>query len=271
MKKLLCLLFFVTLIIMVVSINQSIAKRVYNFWAYFEHNTEYMHRGVSRSDGETSLVGKFEYTYGMYTVDIAARVIPETVEWDLHTDFSFFAGPIDFNAGAHYYIYPDTGESAGVPNFKAPVYKGGLQEGEEKSQNNYDYEWDYAEFYLMMSHKFEFTPLQPEPGLNFHISPRYWKDEGVEYAVETELTLSLPSYYNLNLLGGYTDIEGDQQTGNGMGLDGGDGYDYFYWQVGIMNTWKCFDISLTYHNNNENDFRMINTDERIVFAIEFDY
>ena len=274
MKKLLCLLFLVTFIVSLPA-NQSVAKDdpwdMYNFWAYCTISTDYIHRGVSRADGENAIEGKFTYMYRSLLAGMTARTVEETVEWDFYGDFNGSFGQLDYNVGLHYYHYPDTGPSRSYwednrlnnPNSRA------LWPGYE-ANDGYDYEWDYAEGFLKLSHQFNDILLKPKPSFNMYYSPQYWKDDGFAYTLELDTTFKLP-VCDLHLLYGFTDIAGDSLTGNGTGLDGLNGYAYSYWKIGVSNTWKYFILKLDYWNNNNRDFRAINTDESFVFSIEFYY
>jgi len=274
MKKLLCLLFLITLIISL-PVNQSVAKDdpwdMYNFWAYCTMGTDYINRGVSRTDSENSIEGMFTYRYRSFLGAISINVVEETTEWDFNGDYNDSFGPVDYNIGLHYYHYPDTGPDQSILDEKL----GGAGNDRSrwpgwKKNIGYDYEWDYGEGYLKLSHEFKDINLKPKPGFNMYYSPQYWKDDGFAITLESDVTLTLP-VCDLNLLYGYTDVEGDSFTGNGTGLDGLNGYAYSYWKIGVSNTWKYFIISLDYWNNSEPDFRGINTDESFVFSVEFYY
>ena len=67
---------------------------------------------------------------------------------------------------------------------------------------------------------------------------------------------------------GYQWVEGDKSTGNGNGDNGGDGYDYTHWRVGISRPVLGFVLDLSYQDTDNANFLGPDiADERIVFAV----
>jgi uncharacterized protein (TIGR02001 family) len=84
------------------------------------------------------------------------------------------------------------------------------------------------------------------------------------------LDLALP--YGLALGGeiGFQDVEGDKTSGSGLGMNGGEGFDYVHWRISVSGDIKdWFTLDLSYHNTDSDAkaFFGDNADSRVVFTI----
>lgn len=92
-------------------------------------------------------------------------------------------------------------------------------------------------------------------------------------ATIAKLDLALPMDFGVGFEGGYQYVQGGQSTGNGMGENGGDGYDYFHYRASVYKAIFGFDLDLSFHNiaGINKDFFGDIGDERVVFTITFNF
>ena len=217
-----------------------------NFGASLTLTTDYVFRGISQTDENPAVQGSFDYKHpvgvylGLWASNVDESVSKGNIEIDyyggynkeLFTDFSFDVSLI-------YYSYPGGGDSP---------------------------EPDYIEGHLGISYGFTNIPTQPTIGFGYNYSPDFYGEDGNAHYVNGTLDLTLPYHFGLGFEIGYQDVEGDKTTGNNMGEDGGNGYDYVHWRLGVSYEIKGFTLNLSYQDTNETGFLGDAADSRLVFG-----
>jgi uncharacterized protein (TIGR02001 family) len=222
----------------------------HHFSATMYLTTDYISRGRSFSDGDPALQGTFDYYHdlglfaGIWASSWHSYEPSNDLELGFYGGYANAIGGIDYSLTASYYIYPGAEDDFA--------------------------EWDYWEFCATAAHTFDQVPLTPTWGIGYTFSPDYSGEDGNMHYGNTSVDFVLPWNLGLGLEAGYFDIEGDKSTGNGAGLDGGDGFDYWHWRVGLSTTLVGFGLDLSYHNTTEREFHRNNFYEggdRIVFTL----
>jgi uncharacterized protein (TIGR02001 family) len=220
-----------------------------NFSATFTITTDYVFRGVSQTDEEPAVQGSFDYAHpigiylGVWGSNVHSSVSEGSVELDGYIGYTrdLFTN-FNFDVTALYYYYPGGGS---------------------------DPEPDYWEGHLGLSYLFADLPLSPKLGGHYYYSPDFYGEDGTAHYFNGYLELSLPWEFSLAGELGYQTVEGDKLTGDDQGEDGGDGFDYYNWRVGLSRELLKFNLDLSYHDTfgDEDDFLGSNADGRLVFTI----
>ena len=164
-----------------------------------------------------------------------------TLKTGYYAGYGSSFGDFTYSAWASYYDYPGANDSGA--------------------------EWNYFEFSATGGYTFSQMPLTPTLGVGYTFSPNFSGEDGMLHYANTTADLVLPWKIGLGMEVGYFNVAGDKTTGNGAGKDGGDGYDYFHWRVGVSYTLVGFGLDLSYHNTSEHDYFVDNGDERLVFTV----
>jgi uncharacterized protein (TIGR02001 family) len=209
--------------------------------------TDYVFRGISQTNEDPAIQGSLDYSHpiGFYLGAWGSNVDDSISKGNIEIDF--YGGyrhelfkDFSFDLSVIYYLYPGSGD---------------------------DPEANYVEGHLGLSYALSALPLTPTIGVGYNYSPDFFGEDGIGHYVNGKLGLSLP--YGFGLAGelGYQWVEGDKLTGHGQGEGGGDGFDYTHWRVGLSKEVLGFNLDLSYHNTNEEDFLGKVGDERVVFMI----
>jgi len=204
-----------------------------NFGATIYLTTDYVSRGISYSHEDPAIQGTFDYAHpcggfaGIWASSWDDGGYSNDIELGYYAGYAGAVGNLDYSLSANYYNYP-----------------GAKDDGAE---------FDYIEFVGSASHTIE-SPLPAELGLGISYSPEYSGEEGTMLYNNFIAEILLPKSFSLGFEVGRMDVDGDKTTGNGMGLDGQDGYDYIHWRVGISSVLKGFGLDLSYHSTNEKEF-----------------
>ncbi len=208
--------------------------------------TDYVFRGVSNTQNDPAAQGSLDYTFKGFYVGI----------WGSNTDFSDGGIEIDYYGGyagevgnfgydlmAIYYTYPSQGSSPSL---------------------------DFIEGHLGLTYKFAGIMLEPTIGAGYSFSPDFSGEDGSGNYVNATLDFTLPYDFTLGGEVGYQDVEGDESTGNNLGMDGKDGYDYWHWRVSLTKDIpQWFTLDLSYHDTDDDaqDFFGSIADDRFVFTV----
>ncbi len=221
-----------------------------NFGATVYLTTDYVSRGISFSDENPALQATFDYFNpigifaGIWASSWHSGEASNDLELGYYAGYAGGLGNIFYTLSANYYVYPGADDD--------------------------DAEWNYWEFVGTAGYTFDQVSLSPTVGVAYVYSPDFWGEDGNLHYGNASLDLVLPRNFGLGFEVGYFDLEGNRTTGNGNGLDGGDGYDYFHWRVGISTTLVGFGLDLSYHDTSESgSFRDLgyHADERLVFTL----
>ncbi len=208
--------------------------------------TDYVFRGISNTDENPAVQGSLDYTFKGFYIGIWGSNTSFTdaaIEIDYYGGYAGAFGNLGYDVMVIYYTYPDGGD---------------------------DPEPNYFEAHLGLTYTFAGIPLTPTIGAGYDYSPDFFGEDGDAHHVNGILELSLPYLFTLSGEVGYQEVEGDESTGDGQGMDGGDGFDYVYWKIGLAKEIpKWFTLDLSYYktdNDAENFFGDI-ADSRFVFTV----
>lgn len=218
-----------------------------NFSASVALTTDYVYRGVSQTDENWAIQGSFDYGHpsGFYVGAWASNVDEIVSEGNIEMDF--YGGynrelfkDFTLDIGVIYYFYPDPGP------------------GPRR---------DFIEGVFGLKYVFSSIALSPELGLSYNYSPDFYGADDDGHHLLGTLDLTLP--YELGLGGqlGYQNVKGGETTGGGAGENGGSGFDYLYWGLGLSREIKGFVLDLSYWDTDEEDFLGSSADSRIVFTL----
>ncbi|MBW1742264.1 MAG: hypothetical protein JRJ47_02380 [Deltaproteobacteria bacterium] len=252
MRKLLSLM-LITLILTGVSGHASAEGGAFdeaNFSATLTMTSDYVSRGISYTDGEPAIQGSFDYAHpsGFY-LGIWASNWEDSDPSGSNIEIDYYGGydgewdSFTYDLSVCYYDYPDANDDAA--------------------------EYNYYELIAKLNYHFT-APLSPVFGIGYAYSPEYSGEDGASNYINGTLDLTLPLNLTLSFEAGYQDIKGDKTTGNGGGLDDGNGYDYIHWRVGLATKLKGFSLDVSYHDTNESGWLSDNigqADERVVFTV----
>lgn len=209
--------------------------------------TDYVFRGVSQTSENPAVQGSLNYSHplgfylGVWGSNVYHTVSDGGIELDYSGGWTKTFGDFGVDVGGVYYQYPSHGM---------------------------DPEPNYFETHLGASYKISGGSVEPTFKVYWNWSPDYYAEDGNGNYVNGSVTLALP--YSLSVSGeiGYQDVEGDKLTGNGGGLDGKSGYDYWHWRFGVGYTILGFNLDLSYHGTNEEEFLgKDNANDRVVFTL----
>jgi uncharacterized protein (TIGR02001 family) len=222
-------------------------------WLAF--GTDYYYRGATTTDNDPAIQAEIDYEHssGLYAGIWGSNIAGDSTYWDADDEeytedgnleidvwvgYWREIGPIELDLMAMYLYYPNN-----------------VDAGNDSWDKN-SAEADYWEFHIGLAHKFN-LPTVPKLHLEFDYSPDYWGEDGTSYHVNAILELGLPFEVQLALEAGYQNVDGDKQTGrdNGDGVDGGNGFDYNYYRVGLSRDIFVLNCDLSYHfGNSEEDW-----------------
>lgn len=218
-----------------------------NFSASVALATDYVFRGISQTDEDPAIQGSVDYKhpYGLYlgvwASNVDESISTGNIEMDLYAGYAreLFKG-FSFDISVIYFYYPGGGS---------------------------DPEPDCIEGHLRLGYTFSDVVLKPTFRVAYYYSPDFFGEDGHAHYVNGSLGLTLPYGFNLSGELGYQDVEGDKTSGNGLGENGGDGFDYLHWRIGLSKDIKGFELDLSYQDTNEEEFLGQIADSRVVFSI----
>lgn len=218
-----------------------------NFGASVTLTTDYVFRGLSQTKEDPAIQGSFDYQHpvgvylGVWASNVDESVSKGNIEIDYYGGFKKeLLKDFSLDLRIIYYSYPGGGNSP---------------------------EPDYIEGHVGLSYVFAKLPTEPTIAIGYNYSPNTAGEDGDAHYVNGILDLALPYRFGLGFEVGYQDVEGDKTTGNNMGEGGGDGYDYVHWRVSLAYEIKGFELNLSYHDTNEQDFLGNSADSRVVFGV----
>ncbi|NOY45944.1 MAG: hypothetical protein GXP50_10925 [Deltaproteobacteria bacterium] len=216
-----------------------------NFTGNVAYASDYVFRGVSQTNSNWAVQGGLDYAApaGVYVGTWASNVsFGGGVEMDLYGGFASEVSGVSYDVGVVYYAYP---------------------------KSNDDPEMNYYEASLRLGYTLPgWGALSPSVGLGYSYSPDFFGEDGAAHYLVADASLGLPHGLTLSGEVGWQTVEGDQTTGHGQGLDGGDGFDYVHYRVGISGSVRGMDLDLSYHNTTEPDFLGEDVaDGRLVFTV----
>jgi uncharacterized protein (TIGR02001 family) len=217
------------------------------FSATLTFTSDYVFRGVSNSDEDMAVQGSFDWAHpsGFYlgvwgsNSDFGAD---SPVEVDWYGGYANALGPINYDIAALYYTFPG---------------------------NNADPDIEYFEAHLGLSYSFPIEPVTPTIGVGYNFSPDFYGEDGTAHYVNATLDVALPKGFGVGAEIGYQDVEGDKSTGDGLGMNGNDGFDYTHYKVNGYWSVIGFTFDVAYHatDSDAEDFFGDIADSRVVFSV----
>jgi uncharacterized protein (TIGR02001 family) len=218
-----------------------------NFSGSATITSNYIFRGISQTDDNPAVQGSFQYNHpvgfyaGVWGSNVADYVSEGNVEIDLYAGFKKeIMENLTSDLSVIYYWYPGDSQSP---------------------------EKDYFEAHVGLGYAFTKLPLAPNLGVGFNYSPNFYGEDGNAYYVNGTLQLTLPYQFVLGGELGYQYVQGDKTTGNGAGLNGGNGYNYLCWRIGLSKELLGFNLDLSYYDTNEAEYFGKIGQDHIVFTI----
>jgi uncharacterized protein (TIGR02001 family) len=219
-----------------------------NFSGTVTLTSDYVFKGISYSSEKPAIQGSLDYGYkkfysGIWMSSMSTSDTEASVEIDLYAGFWGSLGEIDYDIAAYYYIYP-----------------GAEDDG---------YEYNYAELAVGLSHTFN-TKMATTIGVQYKFAPDTYGEDGVQHTYSVSSQIDLPANFGLSLESGYSDVEGDNYSGNGWGEGGGSGYDWMWYRAGVRYDTKGCELALDYWNTSdiEDDYMGKDiADSRVVLSI----
>jgi len=218
-----------------------------NFSGTATITTDYVFRGLSQTKEDPAVQASFDYKHpsGLFLGAWASNVDETISEGNIEIDvYGGYRGQLfenlSYDLSIIYYWYPGAG---------------------------HDPDWDYVELHGGLNYAFASLPLEPNVGVGFNYSPDFYGEDGNAYYYSGTLRFTLPYSFGLGFELGYQDVEGDRTTGNGRGLDAGDGYDYLFWKIGLSKEVLGFNLDVSYYDTNEDEYFGQIGDSRFVFSI----
>lgn len=209
---------------------------VENFSSKITFTSDYVVDGLSYSDQGPAVQGSLDYFHagsgiflGLWGSSWDDGGYSNDIEMGIWGGQAGSVGPIDYDVTLYYWFYPGAEDD--------------------------DFEFDYFQAGINLSHTFDNVPLKPTVTAGYLWSPEYFGEEGAYNKVLAKLKLELPWSLKLGLEASHIDVGGGAWTGNGAGLNGGDGYDWEAYRVGISRDILAgFSVDLSYYYGSEEAF-----------------
>ncbi len=207
-----------------------------NFSSTLTLTTEYMYDGVSISDQDPAVQGSMDYFHpgsgifvGLWGSSWDDGGVSNDVELGVWAGQAGALGPIDYDVTLYYWFYP-----------------GAEDDG---------FEYDYFQAGINLGHTFKDVVLSPTITIGYMWSPEYLGEEGAYNKYSAKLGLSLVYGFGLEIEAAHVDIEGGALTGNGGGMNGGDGYDWEFYRFGLSRDLIAgFSADASYYMTSEEDY-----------------
>lgn len=238
-KSILLILFAVVCVIpsmVVASEKEGGILSTENFSSTANFTTDYVFDGVSYSDLDPAVQASFDYYHadtgiylGLWGSTYAGGAYSNEIEMGVWAGQAGTIGPLSYDVTLSYWFYP-----------------GAEDDG---------FEFDYGTVGINLSHTFEGVPLSPALKVGLVYSPEYAYEDGNYLKILCKLDLALGKGFTLGLEAANIDVEGDKTTGNGNGLDGKNGYEWYYLRAGISKDLIAgFSADLSYYYNSEEEW-----------------
>ncbi|WP_419657125.1 putative membrane protein [Desulfosarcina variabilis str. Montpellier] len=207
-----------------------------NFSSTLTFTTEYMYDGVSISDQDPAVQGSMDYCHaasgiflGLWGSSWDDGGYSNDIELGVWGGQAGSLGPIDYDLTLYYWFYP-----------------GAQDDG---------FEFDYFQAGINAGHTFADMVLSPTITVGYMWSPDFFGEEGTYHKFSGKLGFSLVYGVGLEFEAAHVDIEGGATTGNGGGMDGGDGYDWEFYRIGLSKELiASFNVDLSYYVNSEKEY-----------------
>lgn len=248
-----------TLAIAGVSSAEESADWTSYFSATATFTTDYVFRGVSNSNEAPAVQASFDWGHpsgvylGMWGSNSSFSG-DTTLEIDYYGGFANAVGGLGYDVMLAYYTYPDADDDVAT----------GIDDGPEIN---------FIELNIGLSYTLPaMGPMEATVSAGYDYSPDYWGEDGASHNFDAGLALSFSAgalAISVDGLYGMLDVEGDKLSGDGGGMDGDDGYDYSYYQLGIGTELLGFGLDLRYHatDSDAEDFFGDIADSRVVFSV----
>jgi uncharacterized protein (TIGR02001 family) len=207
-----------------------------NFSSTIILTTDYVFDGVSYSDQDPAIQGSIDYAHPDTGIFVGL--------WGSSWDDGGYSNDIELG------IYGGQAGTLGVLDYAITLYywhyPGAKDDG---------FEFDYFQAGINLSHTFEDILFSPTLTGGYIWSPEFSFEEGNYHKFLAKLGLALAHGFYLEFEAAHVDVEGGAWTGNGQGMNGGDGYDWEYYRAGISKELVAgLTLDLSYYYNSEKSF-----------------
>lgn len=234
-----------------------------NFTGSVAFTTDYRFRGISNSDG-FAVSGGLNWGYEGFSLGIwgsNTEFSDNNVEIDIFGGYGWSWGGIDLHTNLLYYMYPgeksrasegldppgfDPALGLGATPFPEPdpaVFRNTAGAVQPYSGQQPDIDASYFEVNFGVSKSFEGT-VAPTFGLDYNFSPDFFGEDGNAHHVQFTFGASLPWDSALSFKTGYQEVEGDEFSAY---FATPDGYDWYWFSVGVSKEVLGFVLDVTYH------------------------
>lgn len=209
--------------------------------------SDYMFRGISRSNEDPAVGGGFDYAYdpyGFYAGSWATSTEFRTnsgddasVEMDFYGGFNGrFSNSVGWDIGGIYYYFPGQDADRGTGEF------------------------EMFELYTRLNYTFE-TLYEPTVDLSFDYSPDYFGEDGDSIYFAGDFSARLPNEFGFYARIGYLDVEGE--------LTNPRGYDYAHYALGLTRQLGIFTLDLSWQDAEDNCDDLAGEDycQAVVFGV----
>jgi uncharacterized protein (TIGR02001 family) len=249
--------------------------------------TDYYFRGVSETDKDPNIQGSIDYEHksGFYAgiwggnIEGDSEYVCDFSEWTYCTDSASIE--LDFYAG----YWRKIGDVELDLMVIYQYFPGNADAGLKKDPDIDDWikgeaEADYWEFHIGLAYRFN-LPTVPKLSVGYDFSPDFWGEDGIGHHFNAVLDLGLPYDFVLAGEAGYQYVEGDKQsgcdsTGFCYGVDGDEGFDYWYYRIGLSREIFGINCDLSYHFGNTErswfeDVYGSAADDQVIFYMSYTF
>jgi uncharacterized protein (TIGR02001 family) len=207
-----------------------------NFSSTVIFTTDYVFDGVSYSDQDPAVQASLDYYHagsgiflGIWGSSWDDGGVSNEIEMGIWAGQAGSLGPLGYDVTLAYWFYPGADDDG--------------------------FEYDYATIGVKLNYSFQNVPLSPTVTVGAAYSPEYSFEDGTWLKFIGKLDLTLGAGFSLGLEAATVDVKGDKTSGNGNGLDGGDGYEWEYYRVGISKDLGAgFNANVSYWYNTEEEW-----------------
>ena len=191
--------------------------------------SDYVYRGITQTNEDPALQGGFDYAHdsGFYLGVWASNLEfnsqtadAASIEIDVYGGMAGeFQNGIGWDVGALYYFYPDQNEDVAA-------------------------DYDFLEFYGGLSYQWD-SEYKPTADIGVAYSPDFYGEDDNAIWLHGGVGLSVNNMIDPYIRIGYQDVEGDKTSA--------DGFDYFYYAVGVSKTIDILTFDLSWQDASDLD------------------
>ena len=205
--------------------------------------SDYVYRGITQTNEDPAIQGGFDYSHesgfylGVWASNLEFNVGTDdaaSIEVDVYGGLSgTFQNGMGWDVGALYYFYPNQDEDGGA-------------------------DYDFLELYGSLSYEWD-TEYSPAADIGVAYSADFYGEDDTGVWIHGSVGMSIPGMMDPYIKLGHQDVKGGRTTP--------EGFDYFYYAVGVSKTVDILTFDLSYQDadlcaSNDDD-----TCEAVVFSV----